>query len=141
MRRELDYEVIRTFRPFFDRKHDYLILKVGIISFCCRQERFEEYILNCPEEHWQKVEDWIDSKIMPYMTRKSVNYDRDSSYSLKDKCERDIGYYVAEELVLYILASKGVSSENHKSIRLIPTTMYYPLSSKFDAYQYKRRTV
>lgn len=127
-----EYTVLDTIRPFWDSQNDYLVIRTKLNIFCCQKERWEKYVLGCTEEHWRKVDNWISDYVMPYATRKTVNYDTVNSYGLKDRCERELGEYVSEELIMALISSKGVWGENKSSNRLYPTSLYFALSSRFN---------
>lgn len=103
-------------------------VNVNGTKFESPRENFK-VISNPNEEHLKKVEAWIDEVLMTYMTRKSINT-RISSYGIKHKCEKDIGEYVSNEEIKYLLALKGIPSRG-TSDRVYPLNLCYPLSQDF----------
>jgi hypothetical protein len=131
MKKKLDYEVLETVRPSFDSKHDYLLLRVCNTILCYKKSRFQEYILRCNEVYWQKVNDWVNEYVLPYMTNKSINY-RFHNDDISTRCEVHLGEDVPHELISYILALNGIPGENRKIEYKYPTLLYYHLSDEFD---------
>lgn len=141
MKRELNYVVMDTIRIFFDRKNDYLVLKVKGTIFSCKKEDFEEYVINCTDEHWSKVNEWIDKYLIPFMNRKTINYYTFDSRALKVIAEWQTGEHIADELLIYLLASRGVSGNNKLVSLTYPLILYYPLSSRFKVLNYDKEAV
>lgn len=127
-----EYTILKTYRPFNDKSNDYLVIKVKNTTFSCKKQNWEEYVMGCTEEHWRMVDNWVSDNLMPYVNRKAVNYNSPSSYGLKEKCEKEIGSYVAEELLIALIISKGVCGENKYGSLSYPTTLYFPLSNQFN---------
>ena len=69
------------------------------------------------------VDSWIDERLMPYMTRHTINKSI-SSYTLKHLAENELGFYVSNDTIKDLLKQKGVKCE------VIGSNAYYPLSSK-----------
>jgi hypothetical protein len=127
-----EYTVLKTIRPFFDTANEYLVIRVKDTTFCCQEDRWNEYVLGCSEDLWRRVDDWISDYVMPHVTRRTINYNTMSSYKIKDECERCIGAYVAEELIMALISAKNVPGANKHSMRLYPTSVHFPLSSKYN---------
>lgn len=73
------------------------------------------------------LENWIDEKLMPYMTRKTINYGI-SSYGLKHIAESELGFYVANDTLKELLEERGVERV------LVGKNAYYPLRRQWRNY-------
>lgn len=74
-----------------------------------------------------QIEEWIDSHLMPYMTRKTINYSI-SSYGIKHIAESELGFYVSNDAIKELLQERGVEGV------LVGKNAYYPLCSKWKKY-------
>ncbi len=86
------------------------------------------------EEEYHIIKQWVETELMPFMTRKSIN-ERHSSYGLKHTAENEIGFYVSNGDIKLILMELGVP---HKSYWHSPNVTY-PLSQRFYRVKGKRR--
>lgn len=130
--KQLNHEIIKKVKTYDISEPEYIKIGVNDTEFVCQTEEFNEYIINCPEDHWNKVEQWIDEKLIPYMTRKSINYNTHSSYGLKHVCENEIGDYVANVQIMYILALKNVPCGASRLTYYYGLNLHYPLSMDFE---------
>lgn len=71
------------------------------------------------------LKDWVNKRLMPHMTRNSINYNI-SSYQLKHVAERELGCYVSNEELMEVLTGMGV-----KCI-CVRRQAYYPLRSRWN---------
>lgn len=129
--KQIYFKVLKTIAQPFDRKHEYLVMEVGTSVICCQGKRFKDYVINCNPKLWQKVNEWIERYVIPYVTEDSINYQYNSD-KISTRCEYFLGEDIPHELITYILASKGIKGQNMDCE--YPTLLYYPLSSKFDEY-------
>ena len=107
----------------------YEIIKVRDTIFKSPKGDFEQYVVNRTDEHMEKVNDWIDKYLIPYMTRKDINY-KISSYGIKHDCQGALGgEYVSDDEIKYLLAVRGIKGTNKREE--YPTNLFYQLSSHY----------
>jgi hypothetical protein len=85
-----------------------------------------EYLLELDEIKYEEIKQWVDSRLMPYMTRESIN-EAHSSYRLKHIAENELNFYVSNGDIKYALLENSVP---FKSYDRSPNTTY-PLSQNF----------
>ena len=130
--KQLNHEIIQTLKARGNLEPERVAVKVNDTIFMCPTEVFKDFIIDCSESHWNKVEDWVNNKLIPYMTRKTINYKTSNSYGLKHTCEKEIDEYTANIQIMYILALRAIKTGKINNLQLYQTDFYYPLSSKFN---------
>jgi hypothetical protein len=93
--------------PFYENEYEFLV----------NQRSAEDY---------RTIKAWVDTELMPFMTRKSIN-ERHSSYGLKHVAESELGFYVSNGDIKLALLENGVP---FKAEFGSPNPMY-PLSERF----------
>ena len=91
-----------------------------------------DFLLKRDADEYKQIKKWVDTKLMPYMTRKSINMHH-SSYGLKHTAENEIGFYVSNGDIKLILLENGVSFWKEPG----NPNVAYPISQKF--YRSKER--
>jgi len=85
-----------------------------------------KHLLELNEKDYEQIKNWVDSRLMPYMTRKSIN-ESYSSYGLKHIAENELDFYVSNGDIKYALLENDVP---FKAYDRSPNTSY-PLSQDF----------
>jgi len=94
--------------PFYRSEYDFLV-----------NSRAEaDYIV---------IKNWVDTELMPFMTRKTVNKRHNSSYWLKHVAERELGFYVSSADIRYALIENCINSWTPRR----ESHAYYPINYKF----------
>lgn len=106
--------------------------KIGYVDGVPFYESEYDLLLQRKIEDYNKIKEWVDTELMPYMTRKSFN-ERHSSYGLKHTAENELGFYVSNGDIKLILLEKGVPFKFEPGS---PNTVY-PLSQMF----YRRKNI
>lgn len=122
---------MKSYVECYMRGHECFGVNISGNKFRSPKNQYIEYIKKMDKATFEIIEKWIDERVMPYMTRKSVNYNSFNSYILKHIAERELGFYVSNETIKYLLAIKGIKGRNTYDHYEYPLNLYYPLSSKF----------
>jgi len=85
-----------------------------------------EFLLERLPEDYQKIKEWVERELMPYMTRKTINVWH-TSYGLKHDAEKELDFYVSNGDIKLILLEKGVPF----MYRYRSPYVSYPLSERF----------
>ena len=96
---------------------------VGKVPFY--QNEYEFLLERLPEDY-QKIKEWVEKELMPYMTRKSIN-ELHHSYGLKHVAEKQIGFYVSNGDIKLALMEEGVPFKAYYRDPYVS----YPLSERF----------
>lgn len=132
----IKYEIVKKIEPYLNNESQYDIIKVSDTIFRSPIGDFKKFVVNQNDEHWNKVNEWIDRYIIPNMTRRTINYKVDGSSNIKIQCQKDIGEYVSNDEIKYILAIRGIKGDNNSE--KYPLNLYYPLSSEYNKQFHKR---
>ena len=120
----------RTFTmPSYRRKTEYSIGYLDSVPF---YESEYEFLLERNPECYQKIQEWVENNLMPFMSRQSIN-ERHSSYGLKHIAENELGFYVSNGDIKLALMEEGVPFKEYPG----SPNVCYPLSQKF--YKAKER--
>lgn len=119
--------------------YKYYGLNVNGTKYAITVGQYENYIKNPDLDILEKIEGWVDTRLMPYMTRKSINYKGYDSYVLKHIAEEELGPavngYVSNEEIKYILAMKGIKGKakamGNSTLDRYPINLNYPLNNEF----------
>ena len=95
-----------------------------------------EFLLERHPDDYQKIKEWVERELMPYMTKKMIN-GGPTSYSLKYEAEKDLHFYVCNSDIKFALLEKNVP---FKSYNFSPNVSY-PLSERFYKDRRRRRAI
>ena len=122
-------EMSRTFVPQSIRHISGLDAPIGHVDGVPFTEWEYNFLIERKADEYQQIRAWVDTELMPYMTRKSIN-ERHNSYGLKHIAEEELGFYVSNGDIKLALLENGVPFKSYPGS---PNTAY-PLSQRF----YKR---
>jgi len=94
-----------------------------------------EFLLGRRPEDYIIIKDWVDNKLMPFMTRKSFN-ERHTSYGLKHIAEKELGFYVSNGDIKLALMENNVPFKEYPG----SPNVSYPLSQWFYKAEERQRT-
>ena len=116
MMRLFNMKLNRTFTP--PKRPDWF--SIGFIDNVPFHQGEYDRLLEIDIEDYERIKEWVDTKLMPYMTCKSFNEDI-NSYNLKRIAEIELGFYVCNGDIKYILLENNVP---FKAYDLSPNTTY-----------------
>ena len=120
-------ELNRIFTPDYDPPRGNVITGIRLIDGVpFYQDEYDFLINKRTEEEYQAIKEWVETELMPHMTRMTIN-ENHSSYGLKHVAEKELGFYVSNGDIKLVLLEKGVQ---YKSCPNNPNTSY-PLSEQF----------
>lgn len=82
-----------------------------------------EHLLGQSIEKFEVIKEWVDTELMPHMTRHSIN-ENYTSYNLKHTAEKELGFYVCNSDIKYALLENDVPFK-------VDVNPSYPLSENF----------
>lgn len=113
------------------------LMKVENTKFFSPYKCFSSYIMGFREDDYKTqigdkrysyIEEWLHDRVIPKTKGRTNTYM--SSYDLKHVCEADIGGYVSNETIKFILAKNDVRHRNTEEE--YPINVLYPMSSKIN---------
>jgi len=84
-----------------------------------------EHMIERDEQEWVKICNWVQERLLPYMTVKT--YNQPSSYGIKHAAEQEIGFYVCNGDIKWILLQLGQPCKKYYR----SPNVTYMLSKKF----------
>lgn len=90
--------------------------------------REDEYKTQIGDKRYKYIEEWLCDRVIPKTKGRTNTYM--SSYDLKHVCEADIGGYVSNETIKFILAKNDVRHRDTEEE--YPINVLYPMSGKIN---------